>query len=239
MDMSKLRQLPWEINKGRTPAAIHTGYFKPGGYGYGVKLLVISKMMDIAILSTDIADGTIVFEPWVIAAADRGDRIDFCGVYQRSFEPEEGEPDLCIRRAHWSEDADRDQFRAASDKLAYILSDRQVVVETTFTWLKECPSLTELAEEAEALAVAGCALQRCRRVSEERASLCLQIRSKTLPYSWDLTYSLEVLECQQLENWANRWLTCAQSLHLPSEFIPTHEVSISYRTTLFDRLQMV
>lgn len=237
MDKSELKQLRWEVNQGGTAAEHHTGHFKARGYGYGVKLIAISKMMDVAVVSTDFTDYPIVFQPWVITAADRGTSVDFCGVYQR--EPEDGEPDICVRRARWNEAVDRDQFKAAPDKLAYILSDQQVKIEATFGWLKECPSIKELAEEVEALVLAGCPVQRCRREAEQRSNLYVKVMSKTLPCVWDLTYGLEVLECERLEDWANRWLACAESLSFPSEFIPKHEIWISYTTTLFDRLGMV
>ena len=40
-------------------------------------------------------------------------------------------------------------------------------------------------------------------------------------------------------NWANRWLAYAESPRFPSEFVPRHEMRVSYGTTLFNRLHVV
>jgi hypothetical protein len=241
MNANEHRQLAWEVNRGGTTAELFRRGSQPRrrDYGYGVKLIALSKMMEVAALSTEFTDYPIVFEPWVVIAADRGSSIDFCGLYQRGFQPEEGEPDLCLRRAHWKEEVDREQFRAAPDKQAYLRSDRQVTIETAFGLLQECPSLTELAGEVEGLILTGCSLRRCRRRAQERSNFYGKVRSKTLPYSWDLTYALEVLKCPPLEAWADRWLACARSLRFPREFFPAGAIEISYATTLFDRLEMM
>jgi len=231
--------LAWEIDKAGNIGHLHVNTLRVPRYGYLIKLLAVCKMMDVQVISAEFSDYQITFEPWIIVAVDRGACIDFLGAYQRGYVIEEGEPELCLRTARWSEQADQQEFDSASDKLDYLLSDKQLRAETSFGCFAECPDLVTLAEEIENFALSGCRLQRCDRDSEQRSNLYLRAAGRLVPFTCDLTYFLGAFQCEKLEDLANRWVACGPNIDFGSKFVPKNGTDVSYRMTLLERLAHV
>jgi hypothetical protein len=209
-------------------------------FDYAVRLIAISKMMDVEIISAEFNEYPVVFEPWVLLLHNSEPSVELFGAYIRGFEKEKSEPDICIRYAFWSRDKDQKQYEASLDKRAYVLSDSQMQAKTVFGTVKEYQNIYNLADEIERLVVEGFKLQPCNRDDRQNGYFRIKIMGRfETTADLDLSYNPRRLQNRTFEEWTNRWRAAFQSLDFNSGKVPEHGTRISYTMSFPERLEMI
>src|SRR6202035_2133359 len=126
-------ELPWETTTNGMKAEEYVSSPKPIRNNlFRVKNTACIKMTDIILLSATFAGHQVLFQPYISVLLDYGDTVEFYGLYEPDFKPDEENenekhfPDWCVRHATWRKEIDFSQFQAASHKQQYIREESQI-----------------------------------------------------------------------------------------------------------------
>jgi hypothetical protein len=217
-----------------------------------LQVLAMRKMMDVAVISGDFLGDSVDFYPCVCLLLDSKERVEFIGTYRAKLSPytnpespdyiDDAEklgkfPTSCIRRSVWPKRTNQEtiaEFRAAPNKLDYILGDVQTKINVSFVKLENFPVLENLIADSIKLVEEGVSFQD---PYESRTSYYYVHLTVADGVWFELQYYLSDRTSNRLDELTSRWQRYLVDSPLEESIIPDEDIQISYDRGLFDCLR--
>ena len=213
-----------------------------------MRTLALAKMTDVTLISGDFNESFQMFYPQLSLLFNHNSKVlEFFGVYTSDFlfnyfsdypnEEDESidEPCFCIRRVTWDKLDDLKHFQLASNKIDYILSEKQTTSNVIFLNRQQCPELLNLIPEGIEIIKQGIKIEKNEQEGAEWVEKTINI--STLDCDLTLNYPPHSKTNTSLEEWITK--LCHTIKEIPSEisYLPDDEFRISYISSLFDIIE--
>ena len=230
-------ELPWEQNISGSPGAvIRSAKGIIGHPAYRLKLLAISKMIDVTIISSDFGGETVVFEIAAWLLRDFGARVDFSAVYAQAYpsgDRTDNRPDICVRTAAYDRDEDYKLFHQASDKIRYLHHDQPCNAFSHFMRSDTQPRIAELINELERVLADGIPIERIPEDNDRMHTL--RVYGYPRGAECEVMYPATTHRSETVERWARSWYECCRGVRQLEGIPPDGLCRFSYRQSIFDR----
>ena len=235
--MKKFHEIPWEQAGEDSHSVLEDRTLPTKAGTLGLKMIAVSKMMDVSVISGDFRSETVVFVPWIKLLIDCKSSLKFYGAYMSAYIKETRDaPDICLRTCSWEQAEDDVQYEGAANKIMYILSDKQLKAKITFATLRNFREIKQLIDDAITMGSRGLALKDCQRKNPTWMKLDCEMVSHYSPWSAKFSYYLSDFRNDIFENWVSCWHTTLDGIDLLHASSPDGTVRISYDMSLPERI---
>jgi hypothetical protein len=252
MEASTLK-LTWEkvgsertaFYKSRTEMQVHQ--VTPGQ----LQVLAMAKMTGITMISAHFSGDPVFFYPCACLMFESQERVEFIGTYKADLsdytEPASSEfdikksnelPSFCVRRAFWRKRQNSEavsEFRAATNKKDYVLSNLQVEINVSFIRLESFSILANLISDSVKLVKNGINFKDCHEMRNPYHNIQLAFSDECMDF--DFLYKPNCVVSSSLDNLTGRWQKHLIESPLEESIVPDEDFRVSYQRSLFDCLK--
>lgn len=243
---NKLLNLKWEkTSEEKTGVLIpQKRIFNP----FILKRIAMSKMTSISLITGDFNGSSVSFSPLFWVLMDASSSIDFIGVYAADTleldldseniiiddDRHSSLPLVCIRKATWNQAEDLENFKLASDKNQYIISDTQMNCNASFLGESEGKPMLYSLMKIINFWKHGVKLEKSTNKEPVHEEVKINISESC--FSLMFSYNPYLVNNKTWDELLEKWCQYFNELSVNDNYIPDENFRVSYQLSLLEQI---
>ncbi|GCE14142.1 hypothetical protein KTT_40010 [Tengunoibacter tsumagoiensis] len=196
-------------------------------------------MEEVHFISAKFSGDLHYFEPAIVSLVVQtkpGTFAECFGVYIPTVPDDEGHdyPALCLRRASWNYELDRENYNKKVNKREYIKGGQSIEAVSIFLPEQECTEIRQLISQANDMVEQGFVTEQVKRENCPWFSVKIKIASDRV--NLDMAYTPFSTRIQALESWLEKWKSFFSKIDLTKGIQPEGDFSVTYHDSLQEQM---